>query len=358
MSAFFDQANYMKPVWGLINNHDRESFDIHLLSDCPLSHLGGYSGHPRDRIHETAKLDNDTITELIQSSGIDILVDLNAYSAPDRLPLFAQRLAPVTIAWFNLYATSGLPGIDYIVGDREVIRTQEERFYSEKVLRLPVSYLTFNITHAAPPVVEPPCRRDSGLVFGSLVAQYKVTAPVISAWAEILNRALGTRLLLANAQLRSPQNCGWVQQQFSDRGVDPDRLILLPPADHYAYLKYYNSIDIALDAFPYNGGTTTMEALWQGVPVLTFDGDRWASRTSQSLIRNTHLGEFVTHDIRSYVETAIALAKDPSTPRRLLELRKNMRRNLENASVCDSLALARGMQRLYQNVWRDQVPAE
>jgi protein O-GlcNAc transferase len=358
MSAFFDQANYMKPVWGLINNHDRESFDIHLFSDCPLSHAGGYNGHPRDRMHETAKLDNGAIAELILSSGIDILVDLNAYSVPDRLPLFAQRLAPVTIAWFNMYATSGLPGIDYIVGDRDVIRTQEEAFYSETVLRLPVSYLTFKVTHAAPPVVEPPCRRDPGFVFGSLVAQYKVTAPVISAWAEILNRVPGTRLLLANAQLRSPQNCGWVQQQFSDRGVAPDRLILLPPADHYAYLKYYNSIDIALDAFPYNGGTTTMEALWQGVPVLTFDGDRWASRTSQSLIRNTHLGEFVTHDIRSYVETAIALAKDPSTPRRLLELRNNMRRNLEKASACDTHALACSMQRLYQNVWRNQVSTE
>ncbi len=352
VSAYFDRANYMKPVWGLINNHDRESFEIHLFSDRPKADVSGYVSHPQDRIHETGTLDNGELAELIQSSGIDILVDLNAYSTPERLPLFVQRWAPVTIAWFNMYATSGLPGFDYIVGDGEVVRPEEEPFFSEQVARLPVSYLTFDVTHAAPPVVPPPCLQTGGLTFGSLVTQYKITAPVLDAWAEILKRTGGTRLLLANSVLKSPHNRAWLQEQFAERGVDPERLTLLGPADHYEFLKYYDSIDIAVDAFPYNGGTTTMESLWQGVPVLTFDGDRWASRTSQSLIRNTHLGEFVAQDIRSYIELAVKLAHDPDTTNRLTELRKHMRENLQNSSACDTHALARGMERLYHSMWQ------
>jgi len=354
LSAYFDRANYMKPVWGLINHHDRESFKIHLFSDRPKADVSGYVSHPQDQIHETGTLDNGELTDLIQSCGIDILVDLNAYSTPERLPLFVHRWAPVTIAWFNMYATSGLPGFDYIVGDGEVVRPEEEPFFSEQVARLPVSYLTFDVTHASPPVVPPPCRQNGDLTFGSLVTQYKITAPVMDTWAEILKRTEGTHLLLANSVLKSPHNREWVQEQFAERGVGLERLALLGPADHYEFLKYYDVIDVAFDAFPYNGGMTTMESLWQGVPVLTFDGDRWASRTSQSLIRNTHLGEFVTQDVRSYIELAVKLAHDPETPNRLTELRKHMRENLQNSSACDTYALARGMERFYHGMWKEQ----
>lgn len=120
---------------------------------------------------------------------------------------------------------------------------------------------------------------------------------------EILRGADRSRLLLANPALKSPHNRNYVEARFEERGVAPGRLTLRGPADHMEFLRYYDSIDVALDAFPYNGGTTTMEAIWQGVPVLTFDGDRWASRTSQSLLRNSHLAEYVTADARAYVRT-------------------------------------------------------
>ncbi len=226
---------------------------------------------------------------MIRASGVQILVDLSAYSVPQRLPLFTQHVAPVTIAWFNAFATSGLPGFDYIVGDERVVYDGEERFFTEKILRLPMSYLTFEVTHAAPPIVPPPCLQNRYLTFGSLVSQYKITPPVLDAWAEILRRTDGTRLLLANTALRSIHNRSYVLERFTERGVDAERLILEGPAEHFAYLEKYNRIDVALDAFPYNGGTTTMEAIWQGVPVLTFAGDRWASRTSQSLLHETPL---------------------------------------------------------------------
>jgi protein O-GlcNAc transferase len=351
LSAHFDSANYMEPVWGLINHHDRKAFKVYLFSDSPSENgMRGYRKNPGDEIHETSRLDNDELSALIQDTAVHVLVDLSGYSALDRLPLFLRHLAPVTLAWFNVYATSGLPGFDYIVGDEEVIGRGEEGFFSEQVLRLPLSYLTFDVTHPTPPIVAPPIVRNGYLTFGSLVSQYKITPPVLDAWAEILNRTVNTCLVLANASLDAHCNREYVFNQFIQRGVDAERIILLGRADHLTFLRYYNQIDIALDAFPYNGGTTTMEAIWQGVPVLTFDGDRWASRISTSLLRNSPLGEFVACDIREMINLAVRLAHDPATPAKLSVLRRRMRRLLKKSTVCDTVALARNMERLYRRV--------
>jgi protein O-GlcNAc transferase len=356
LSAHFHRPNYMKPVWALINQHDRAAFEIHLFSDGGAGEdMAGYVAHPNDRWHDVAALNNEELADLMQSCRIDILVDLNGYSQPARLPLFLRHAVPITIAWFNAYATSGLPGFDYIIGDDEVVGYGEQRFFTEEVLRLPISYLTFDVSHPAPPVVAPPCVANGYLTFGSLVSQYKITPAVLDAWVEILNRADDARLLVANASLKSIWNRQYLLDQFARRGVDPSRITLEGPADHFAFLHHYDRIDVALDAFPYNGGTTTMEAIWQGVPVLTFEGDRWASRTSQSLLRRTHLGEFVAKDIPTMIDLAVRLARYPSAPSRLSEQRRQMRQRLRRSSACDTHALAQSMERLYQMVWTRQT---
>lgn len=352
VSSFFHGFNYMKPVWGLINHHDRARFQISLFSDSPTAKgMPGYRVNPADRQYDTGALNTARLAELIRNSEIDILVDLNAYSTPERLPLFLHPCAPLTVAWFNMYATSGLPAFDYLVGDDQVIRRDEEPFYTEKVLRLPVSYLTFEVTHPVPPVAPPPSLRTGRITFGSLVSQYKITPPVLDAWAAILRRTPGSSLLIANAALKSRCNREYLLEQFSQRGVESVRLQLCGPAEHLDFLRYYDQIDIALDAFPYNGGTTTMEAIWQGVPVLTFDGDRWASRTSQSLLRQCHLAEFVAEDAAGMVEMAVSLAADPSSPTQLNELRSAMRARLAASPACDVAGLARGMEALYRQIW-------
>lgn len=351
LSAFFHAANYMKPVWGLINHHDRSAFEIHLFSDSPKGLTWqGYRPHGRDRIHQTSALDNDELAALIQASQIDLLVDLNAFSHPERLALFLSHPAPVTIAWFNWYATSGLPGFDYIIGDDEVVRPEEDPFFTERVHRLPMSYLTFQVDHPTPPVAPPPCLENGYLTFGSLVSQYKITPSVLDAWATILKRTDGTRLLLANTALKSLHNRRYLAGKFAERGIDTERLILSEPADHFTFLTIYDQIDVALDAFPYNGGTTTMEAIWQGVPVLTFRGDRWASRTSESLLRRTHLQEFVADSVEEMVDFAVELAQSRDTPRRLDDLRRTMRTALKAQSACDTAALARAMEGFFKAV--------
>jgi predicted O-linked N-acetylglucosamine transferase (SPINDLY family) len=348
LSAFFDRANYMKPVWGLINGHDRSRFEIRLFADdLPENGLDWFEPGSQDRAHRTTGLSNDQLIALIREESLDVLVDLNGYSAPPRLPIFVHRLAAVCVAWFNMYATSGLPGIDRIIGDEFVVRTDEERFYSERVARLPQSYLSFYVGHDAPPVAVPPCTSHDHFTFGSLVSQYKVTPAVLDAWSEILKRAPASRLALGNRALGSKCNRDWLYEQFERRGVERARLQFFEPAKHYEFLQYYDQIDIALDAFPYNGGTTTTEAIWQGVPVLTFDGDRWVARTSKTLLMSCHLTEFVLPGAREYVDAAVAWATSPDTPRKLAALRQTMREELLKSPVCQSGKMIRAMEEVY-----------
>lgn len=349
LSAHFSGQNYMKPVWGLINRHDRSAFRVDLLSDKKSdTSINGYKPFPTDTISDVSSLDDAQLGEFITSREIDILVDLSAYSHQRRLSFFLHKVAPVTIAWFNMFATSGFPGFDLIVGDKHVAPPEEDKFYSEKVVRLPCSYLTFQVDYEVPDVAPLPCLVSGRFTFGSLVSQYKITPPVIDAWGEILKRCPESRLLLANSELKSPSNRDYLIDKLVSRGVEPERLLLLPPAPHHTYLRYYDQIDLALDAFPYNGGTTTMEAIWQGVPVLTKNGDRWAARTSQSLLLECHLSSFVEADQAAYIEQAVSWATDKSSWLELSALRSNMREQLLAGRVCDCDLLTREMESLFR----------
>ena len=188
------------------------------------------------------------------------------------------------------------------------------------------------------------------MTFGSLVTQYKITAPVLDAWAAVLQAVPTARLLLGNTELDSACNRDYVAARFKQRGIDAARIEFRGRADHRTFVEYYNAIDIALDAFPYNGGTTTMEAIWQGLPVITFDGDRWASRTSASILAGTPLTQFVATDVEGYVQTAINLASDPYVAERLRSLRHSMRGLLMDCPACDTQALANAMEALYREI--------
>jgi len=334
VSSFFQRDNWMKPVWGLINQHERRVIQVYLFSDCAASDIQhGYQVHSQDRYCDTSQLSNEQIAAVIAASGVDVLVDLNGYSNMKRLPLFARKPAPVVIGWFNMYATTGMESFDYLIGDAEVVPPAEERFYPEKILRVTGSYLTFDVNYPVPPVLE-----RSGRVFGSLASAYKITDGVVEAWCRILHGSPGSSLLVKNKHLGSAQNREFFGARFHKFGIGPDRLQLEGPEPHFDFLRAYERMDVALDPFPYNGGTTTTEALWQGVPVVTFYGDRWASRTSASLLRAAGLAEFVAPDIDGYVDQAIRLASNPI---------RLTREQLKASPVCDTRGFARQMETLF-----------
>jgi predicted O-linked N-acetylglucosamine transferase (SPINDLY family) len=345
VSSFFQDHNWMKPVWGLINQHDRHRFEIHLFSDAPASRIQyGYRGQPQDQFYDTTGVSNEGLSRWIERAQIDLLVDLNGYSTLHRLPLFPLRPAPVIVGWFNMYATTGISSYDYLIGDDFVIPPEEERFYCEKIVRVPGSYLTFEVAYPVPAVADPPCLNKGAITFGCLASQYKMTNEVIGTWSSILRRVPNSSLILKNAALASPGARQFVHGLFERHHISPASVRLIGPSVHYQFLETYGEIDIALDTFPYNGGTTTTEAIWQGVPLVTFLGDRWISRTSASILQAACLGELVGQGIDEYISLAIRLANSPD---RLLDLRRNMRSRLRGSAVCDTETFARNMERLY-----------
>jgi protein O-GlcNAc transferase len=348
VSSFFKDHNWMKPVWGLINHHDRRLFEVHLFSDGPASSIvHGYCAHPQDRFHDISGISNQDAARLIEQAEIELLIDLNGYSDVQRLPLFVLRPAPVIAGWFNMYATTGIQSYDYLIGDDVVVPPQEEKYYCEKIVRVPGSYLTFEMTYPAPVVVDPPCLTSGAITFGSLASQYKITSLVVEAWSAILLRVPGSSLVLKNRTLGAPSARDFVHGLFESQGISADRVRLRGPSDHFRFLETYGEIDIALDTFPYNGGTTTTEALWQGVPVVAFLGDRWVSRTSASILRAASLGDLIGRDVDEYISIAAGLARSPGE---LQGLRRSMRSRLLDSSVCDTENFARNMERIYTSI--------
>jgi protein O-GlcNAc transferase len=255
----------------------------------------------------------------------------------------------VQLAWFNSFATSGLACFDGIIGDDTVIPADEEAFYTERVLRVPGTYLAFEVFHAVPDVAPPPCNANQGrLTFGSLASAYKLNDLTLDIWARILRSAPTSRLLIRASTLAEPSNCDHLRARLADRGVAGERVDLEGGAAHFDFLRSYDRIDIALDTFPYNGGTTTTEALWQGVPVLTYVGDRWVARTSASLLRAAGLDDWVARDEDDLLAKASALARDPATPARLAALRAGMRARLAASAACDTAGLCRALEQIYR----------
>ena len=351
ISSFFQDHNWMKPVWGLIHQHDRRDFQIHLFSDAPAQQIQhGYRQRPEDRFYDISGFSNQLVADRMEQAGIDVLVDLNGYSQAHRLSLLALRPAPVIVEWFNMYATTGMSCVDYLIGDDVVIPPEEEKYYSEKIVRVPGSYLTFEVGYPVPEVAIPPCSTQERFTFGCLAPLYKITDEVVAAWSQILRGSPDSVLRLRNSALHSPDAIEHVRALFRGHDIAPERLLLDGPAEHFTFLQTYDQIDLALDTFPYNGGTTTTEAIWQGVPVVTFHGDRWVARTSASILRAANLGQFVGESLEEYVSMAIRLATSGDRSGFLGELRRNMRSQLLQSRVCDTAGFARNMEQIYRRM--------
>jgi protein O-GlcNAc transferase len=243
------------------------------------------------------------------------------------------------MGWFNMFATTGMASYDCLIGDAEVVPAGEERFYRERIVRVPGSYLTFEVGYPVPDVVTPPCLATGAVTFGCLAPLYKITPDVVETWCRILAEVPESVLVLKAAAFALEDERRFVRERFPE-----GRVRLEGPSEHFEFLQAYDQIDIALDTFPYNGGTTTTEAIWQGVPVVTFRGDRWVARTSASILRAGGLGEFVRRDVDDYVACAVEWSQAPT---KLGDLRATMRARLARSPVCDTPGFARNMERLY-----------
>ncbi len=349
LGAFFGSKNWMKGYMGVINAHDRDRFSVYLIADRTMpSAESGYRDHAEDHIWDVTGVPNAKLAGIIADAKLDVLVDLNGYSFQRRLPLLLYRAAPVQFSWVGMYGTTGIARLDGVIGDAAVLPKAEDAFHAEPVRRVRHTYLPFDMFYPVPDVVPPPCLASGHVTFGSLASAYKITDQVVAAWSRIVRGVPGARLLLRNRALDQACNRADTLARFAAQGVASEQLILEGGADHFAFLGTYDRIDIALDAFPYNGGTTTAEAIWQGVPMLTFNGDRWASRTSRSILNAAGLGHCVAEDEAGFVDLAIAIGRDPAA---LAEPRATQRDRIARSPAFDAPALCRELEALYRTTF-------
>ncbi|MGE0718384.1 MAG: tetratricopeptide repeat protein, partial [Alphaproteobacteria bacterium] len=256
---------------------------------------------------DAAFLDDTVLAARIAADGIDVLVDLNGHTAGGRLGLFARRPAPLQATWLDYVHSTGLPAIDVFITDADHLPASEDDRHVETPMRLAAGSFCFD-----PPADAPePSPRDGPFVFGSCNALEKLSAETLATWARILEAVPETRLRIAAAALDRAHGRRRIREALAAGGVAPDRVELMGETDRAGMLARYGGIDLQLDSFPYSGGLTTLEALWMGVPTLTFPGDRIAGRHSASHLRRAGLGYLVATDRDDYMARAAAIARNP-----------------------------------------------
>lgn len=260
-----------------------------------------------------AALDDGAAARLIRADTVDLLIDLAGHTAHNRLPLFAWRPAPVQLSWLGYLASTGVEAIDYLLADPVSVPESHEPHFSEKIWRLPETVNCFTPPVATPTLqVTPwPALRQGYITFGSFQNLIKITDPMIALWGEILRAVPAAQLRLQNRQMADQAARENVLKRLAAAGIQEERVTLAGPvADREAYLAAHGEVDVILDTFPYNGITTTCEALWMGVPTVTLAGNTLLSRQGASLAFSAGLGDWVAHDERSYVDIAAAQAAD------------------------------------------------
>jgi len=271
---------------------------------------------------------------LIRSDRIDVLVDLSGHTAGSRLGVFALRAAPVQVTWMGYFATTGLAAMDYILRDPEQIPAGEEWQYTEKLWPLHSGAFSFDLSSVpvgCSPGGEGPIR------FGNFNNLAKISEESLRAWAQVLKAVPDSILLLARKAYRCQSVQDRIGRSFSSFGVDPGRLRFLSTFGGVAYFELYDQVDIVLDTFPFNGGTTTYEALARGVPVVAHRWDRMAGHFAESILSKCGCSDWVASDLDEFVSIAAGLA---GSRERLAVLRRELRGRLAESGLCSSKACA------------------
>ncbi len=284
-----------------------------------------------------AHLPDEVLAESIRQDEVDILFDLTGHNERNRLLVFARRAAPVQISWAGYMATTGVETMDYIIADRHEIPPESEQYYAEKVLRMPHSFVCYEPPDYAPPVLPLSAFAKGYVTFGSFNILCKLSPDVVNLWSAILHQTPGSRLVLKTKELSSEETRRRCADLFLRHGITSDRIDLVGGTPHREHLDCYNKVDIALDPFPFSGSTTTLEALWMGVPVITAPGETFASRHSLSFLSTVGMTETIADTPGHYAAIAKELAGNLD---HLSQIRESLRDRFRSSPLCDGDAFA------------------
>ena len=341
-------AYFIEPV---LSAHNRNNFEIFCFADVevPDKVTKRIQGYADNWLSIVGKSDED-VAALIRNHCIDILVDLAGHTANKRILLFARKPAPIQVTWIGYPATTGLSAMDYKIVDRYTDPPGvTERFYTEELIRMPKSFLCYLPPIDCPEITDLPAISTGQVRFGSFNNFAKVSSETIQLWTRILQSVPNARLLLKAKSFSDEQTRQHAKEMFAMGNIDGDRVELLPwEQSTHPHLALYNRIDIALDTFPYHGTTTTCEAMWMGVPVITLAGNTHASRVGVSLLSNIGLPELIATTPEEYVAKAVDLAHDPQ---KLQSLRKRLRDMMSRSPLTDAQKFTCHLEEVYRRVW-------
>jgi predicted O-linked N-acetylglucosamine transferase (SPINDLY family) len=335
----------------LIREHDRQAVEVFCYADVTRPDaVSARLQSNADHWLVTVGLSDDVLAERIREDGIDILVDLAGHTGK-RLKVFVRKPAPVQVTWLGYPNTTGLNAIDYRLVDAVTDPVGEaDAWASETLVRFEGGFLCYGCPKDGPEPAVPPCLATGTATFGSFNNPAKLSDATLDTWARLLDRLPQARLLLKGLPFTDAATRALFLSRLGERGVTAERVELVAwLQSNAAHLALYDRVDIALDPFPYNGTTTTCEALWMGVPVVTLRGDRHAGRVGASLLTQADLTDWIAGSIEDYLEIAVTLAGDPAE---LKDLRRLLRPRLVSSSLCNCRAFARKIEAAYRTMWQ------
>lgn len=296
-------ASFIEPVFERLSIRPGvtlHAYHNHVSFDHVSERLRGYMTQWRDVVG----MDDDALDACIRADGIDILIDLSGHTAHNRLPVLARKPAPVQATWIGYPGTTGLQAVDYYLTDRHILPPgQFDHLFTEKLAHLPVG-APFQPEMNAPAIAPLPALTKGHITFGSFNRISKIGRPVVAAWGRLMRALPDSKLLIAGVPGNggADQLLGWLAEE----GIAAARVDLKKRCGLHDYLALHNQVDVALDTFPYSGGTTTLHALWMGVPTLTMAGDTAAGRQTACILEHMQLPQFIAHDLDDFERKGLA----------------------------------------------------
>jgi predicted O-linked N-acetylglucosamine transferase (SPINDLY family) len=343
-------VSFLEPI---LAAHDRRRFEILCYADIPrpdmtTRRLQAYA----DRWRSLVGLSDPQAAERIRQDDTDILVDLAGHTGGNRLRVFASKPAPIQVSYLGYLGTTGLTAMDYYITDAHADPPGlSEAYYQEQLIRLPACGFCYAPGPTPAASAEPPAGRSGQVTFGCLNNPAKVSDGVLAVWSRVLASVPGSRLVIRDRVGRSALERA--RDLLVERGIAPERLDFAgQTATRFAYLELYHAVDIALDPFPYNGVTTTCDALWMGVPVISLVGWMSVARQGVRFLRSVGLDELLAETPEDYVRIAAELAGDLA---RLAELRAGLRERMNCSPLMDAHRLTRDLEAAYVGIWEHRL---
>jgi protein O-GlcNAc transferase len=339
-------ASYIEHVLAHLAGHVRLSLHAYynnIIDDHVTQRLRGYFAH----WHVIAELPDAALADKIGTDGIDILIDLSGHTAKNRLLTFARKPAPVQASWIGYPGTTGLYAMDYYLADRFLLPQGEfDDQFTEKIVRLPAN-APFLPAVGAPPVNTLPALINGYVTFGSFNHLSKLSRSVIALWSQLLRALPDSKMVLGAMPKEGEYDAliGW----FAQEGIALERLSFYARSDINTYLNLHHQVDICLDSFPYNGGTTTLHALWMGVPTLTLAGSTMPGRVGTAVLGHVDLETFIAHAAADFLAKGLAWVENLAE---LSNIRAGLRERFANSAVGQPALIAAGLESALRIMWQ------